>query len=339
MTTLNLFGVGVGLMGLSLMGCATCCFYRSNSLVKFERDFFDHILRDLSDAILTCDLKGKITLMNPACKKLFNIPSSVTQYNDIVEDSFYYADGRHKVSPQRNPLFCILAHETVKSVEFRIGRALGEFHHVRVDGHLLKDSKGREFGAVLVLHNMTERKKMERILIQQATHDELTELPNRALFMDRLSQACVRARRMHTLFAVLFLDLDEFKQVNDRFGHPVGDLLLQQVAHQLKTCTRETDTLARLGGDEFIIILTELNTINGVANICERILSTLALAHLIEGHHIQITASIGVSIFPKNGEDEDILLKNADSAMYLAKKKGRNNVQFYTKKKKTHIEN
>lgn len=187
-----------------------------------------------------------------------------------------------------------------------------------------------------------ERKRAEEQIRLLAYYDKLTSLPNRVLFKDRLGQALEHARRYQRLAAVLFLDLDDFKRINDTLGHHVGDLLLKSVSDRLTDCVRKSDTVARrtanetddtvarLGGDEFIILLTEVNNISDVAQVAQRILNGLSYPYTLEGREVFTTTSIGIAMYPSDGEDIDTLLKHADTAMYHAKYQGKNNHQYYT---------
>lgn len=175
-----------------------------------------------------------------------------------------------------------------------------------------------------------ERKRAEDGLNYLANHDPLTTLPNRVLFMDRLSQALQRVRYHRRLVAVLFLDLDNFKQVNDTLGHAIGDLLLKAVSKRFENCVREGDTVARLGGDEFTLILENIAHAEDVPKVTQKILEIFAAPFQIQGHELFITASIGISLFPQDGEDPETLVKYADTAMYLAKEQGRNNFQHFS---------
>jgi diguanylate cyclase (GGDEF)-like protein len=157
--------------------------------------------------------------------------------------------------------------------------------------------------------------------------DHLTGLPNRALFMDRLSQALVQVRRQEKKLAVLFIDLDRFKVINDRHGHKTGDIVLKEVARKLRACVREMDTVARLGGDEFTIVLTEISGTEDAAMVAQKVIDALAEPQQIKGEKYTIGGSIGISLYPQNGENVDTLLANADTAMYQAKKTG-NSYQF-----------
>lgn len=186
-----------------------------------------------------------------------------------------------------------------------------------------------------------ERKKAEERILFLAYYDSLTNLPNRILFKDRLNQTLSVARRYQRLLAILFLDLDNFKRINDTLGHSVGDELLKQVADRLSNCIRKSDSVsrystdefdtvvARLGGDEFTILLTEIAQLHDAMKVAQRILDAIAQPCDIEGQEVFVTASIGIAIYPIDGEDVDTLLKNCDTAMYHAKNEGRNNYKFY----------
>jgi diguanylate cyclase (GGDEF)-like protein len=162
-----------------------------------------------------------------------------------------------------------------------------------------------------------------------ALYDGLTDLPNRKLFTDRLLHALTRAKRDKTQVAVMFIDLDRFKPVNDEFGHAVGDLLLKEVAKRLQHSVRESDTVARLGGDEFVALFPYIQESHGDMIVAEKILKALAEPFHIDGRILHISSSIGIAIYPQDGNDEKMLLKNADTAMYHAKKSGRNNIKFF----------
>ncbi len=174
-----------------------------------------------------------------------------------------------------------------------------------------------------------EQRQLTERLAHQARHDALTGLPNRFLFEDRLQQALARARRHGTLTAVLFVDLDRFKQINDTLGHAAGDALLQQVAHRLSLCIRETDTLARMGGDEFTVLLGDLRETRYALVVAQKLLDELKSPFSVEEYELFVTASVGISLFPRDGRDSATLQRNADSAMYRAKNQGRNRYQCF----------
>jgi diguanylate cyclase (GGDEF)-like protein len=177
--------------------------------------------------------------------------------------------------------------------------------------------------------DLEERKRVEQSIRHMAHHDALTGLPNRTLFRDRLSHAMAQADRYHQILAVLFLDLDRFKAINDTLGHNVGDQLLKIAAERLRSCVRDCDTVARLGGDEFTIIVEDIVEVQDAAVVAQKILDTLSQPFNLYGHEVFISVSIGLTLYPNDDENADNLLRNADSAMYRAKEYGRNNYQFY----------
>ena len=193
----------------------------------------------------------------------------------------------------------------------------------------------REANAHLVISSIEAHKLNEQVqiakadLLHLAHHDVLTDLPNRILLQDRLSQAVDLAHRQGTQVAVMFLDLDRFKHINDSLGHGIGDRLLQSVAKRLVACVRQSDTVSRQGGDEFVILLSHIEHAEDAALSAQKILSGLTASHLIDGHELHIGVSIGISIFPDDGQDAETLIKSADTAMYHAKEGGRNNYKFF----------
>ncbi len=197
------------------------------------------------------------------------------------------------------------------------------------------EDKNRPAHFVGVFADISRLKESEAQLNHLAHHDTLTGLPNRLLFNDRLEHALIRARREQSVLAVMFLDLDHFKTVNDTFGHPAGDVLLRQVAGRLSDCVREDDTIARLSGDEFIIILEEVERPEGPGHVAEKLLEALKRPVELEGTEIYISASIGISLYPNDGDDVTSLVRNADVAMYKAKEQGRHTYRFY-KEEMTH---
>lgn len=183
---------------------------------------------------------------------------------------------------------------------------------------------------VSIINDVSERIQYQEAIEHQATHDTLTGLANRALLNDRITQAIAYARRSNRAVAVLLLDLDHFKKVNDAYGHSAGDILLKEVSQRLASCVRESDTVARLGGDEFVIVLSDLASAEDIDNIVGKITNALAHTLHIGKHEVQVGASIGISLFPRDGDQGEILLRNADMAMYRVKEHGRNSFRRYT---------
>jgi len=209
----------------------------------------------------------------------------------------------------------------------------------------LKDSTGRQFWLLMsaqpirysgvtclltALANIDDRKRMQDDMRRKAMHDQLTGLPNRAMFMESLDHAVRKARRRSGRFSVLFLDLDRFKEVNDSLGHAAGDQLLQAVSERLATAVRQSDLVARLGGDEFVVLIEEHRGPEEVMIVAQKVLAYLYRPVLLEWREVNISGSIGIASFPEDGQDPEALVKNADAAMYLAKDRGRNNFQFYS---------
>jgi len=178
---------------------------------------------------------------------------------------------------------------------------------------------------------LTQRKQAEERLARHAYYDNLTDLPNRRLFRSHLRQALALAYRNERKVAVLFVDLDHFKAINDSWGHAVGDRLLQSAAKWLKSCLRASDVVARLGGDEFIILLPEIGQAEDATTVAEKLLSALRKPFRIEGREIFTSASIGISLYPDDGDEVEILMKNADQAMYCVKQEGRNNHRLFSR--------
>jgi diguanylate cyclase (GGDEF)-like protein/PAS domain S-box-containing protein len=193
------------------------------------------------------------------------------------------------------------------------------------------DEAGKIVGVIGLIRDVTQRKEAEQQVEYQAYHDALTGLANRRLFQEHLSLALALAQRRNSAVAVLFLDLDHFKTINDSLGHTVGDELLREVARRLKTTVREGDTVARVGGDEFTIVLQELPRGDAAAVVAQKVLRTIAEPMEISGHRLYVTTSIGITLFPDDGDDAETLLKNADTAMYRAKADGRNTYQMSTR--------
>lgn len=194
----------------------------------------------------------------------------------------------------------------------------------------IHDRVGSLIGTVIVCRDVSETHEMAAKMAHLAQHDFLTDLPNRSLLNDRLSQAISLAHRQNKKLAVLFIDLDHFKHINDTLGHAVGDLLLQNVARRLKACVRGADTLCRQGGDEFVVLLSEVDDSEDAVQVASKMLEMFAKPLVVDGHELDVGLSIGISIYPDDGPDADILVRHADIAMYHAKENGRNNYQFFT---------
>jgi len=193
----------------------------------------------------------------------------------------------------------------------------------------VRDERGTAVRFVSVFNDMTEIHRKDERIRHQAFHDALTGLPNRLLLQDRLGHAIEVARREQAQVAVMFIDLDRFKVVNDSLGHDIGDMLLVQITQRLTECLRKSDTIARLGGDEFVVVVSDFQGIGEVSDVAEKIIVTVALPMTLKGHEVQVGASIGIALFPQDGDDVTVLMKDADTAMYRSKAAGRNTFRFF----------
>ncbi len=214
-------------------------------------------------------------------------------------------------------------------MDYRLQLPDSTIRHLHESAVLVVDTEGDPVRIHGTVQDITERKRLEEKIHRQATYDELTGLPNRILFHDRLRRALARAERKRYKICVMYMDLDEFKQVNDTFGHNMGDRLLEQVGLRLLECIRETDTAARMGGDEFTAILTELCNRSDVERIGKKIIQRISVPYRLAGQQIHIGVSIGVAMYPSDGDNLDILLKHADKAMYFAKGSSENKPCFH----------
>jgi two-component system, chemotaxis family, CheB/CheR fusion protein len=224
---------------------------------------------------------------------------------------------------------CLAGHSTL-DIEFRLALPEDRPRWLHAKGDAIVNGDGLPTKLLCLCQDITQRRETEEQIRYIAHHDALTDLPNRTLFRDRLNQALVAARRSRSRVAVLFLDLDHFKNINDSLGHQAGDRLLQAVANRLRACVRASDTVCRNSGDEYIVLLPNMRDTGEAGHVAAKIVEALSEPHHLDGHEVMATPSIGISIFPDDGDNIDVLLKNADAAMYHAKGSGRGNYQFFT---------
>ena len=285
------------------------------------------VLETVDEGIVSISSTGKIELFNPGAERMFGYRGAdilgnnismlmpepyCSEHNEYLER--YLRTGKaHVIGIGREVVAQRSSGETFP-MELRVS----EFY---LDGQ-------RQF--IGVMRDITERKATEATITRLAHYDALTDLPNRRLVQDRIQQTVVWARRSGAQFAVMFLDLDKFKTINDTLGHDVGDQLLQMVAHRLTECLRAEDTVGRQGGDEFIVLLASLSAAEDAALVAQKILATLSAPFVINGQDLRTGASIGIAVYPQDGGDVETLLKNSDTAMYHAKEAGRSNCQFFT---------
>ena len=294
-----------------------------------ERERAQVTLNSIGDAVISADIAGNVTYLNLVAERMTGWSREEAAGRPLA-DVIQIVDGVTR-KPARSPIE--LAMRRNQPVGLSANCVL-----IRRDGFELpiedsaapiRDRGGLVIGAVMVFHDVSEARAMVLKMSHLAQHDFLTDLPNRVLLNDRLTQAISLARRHRKQLAVLFLDLDLFKNINDSLGHLIGDKLLQSVADRLMTCVRSSDTVSRQGGDEFVVLLSDIEHSEDAARRAENIISVLADHHSVAGHDLNITMSIGISVYPSDGEDAETLIKNADAAMYHAKQNGRDNYQFF----------
>ncbi len=260
-----------------------------------------------------------------------------TVVNDALAKLYGYPDPQSMVGLPLNSLYEPATYErftnTILPIVYQRGRWRGEAPGLRHDGltfpQEISISAIEGGGLVCVVRDITERTYAEEQIKHLAYHDALTALPNRLLFKDRLTVAISHAQRERRKLAVLFLDLDRFKVINDSLGHNIGDQLLQAVSARVQSCVRESDTVARLGGDEFTVLLPQLPHGEDAALVAQKIIDAVRYPFHIEGREFFMTTSIGISLYPDDGIDAESLIKNADTAMYQAKEQGRDNYQLF----------
>ncbi len=283
----------------------------------------------IGDAVICTDARGNISFMNRVAETMtgwqlkdavgrtmadcVRIVDAVTRR--VILDPMAKATSQNQAGTL--PLNCVLIN--------RDGREV----HIEDSVAPIHDRDGQVTGAVIVFRDVSATRALEKELTNSAQHDFLTGLPNRMLLNDRIGQALALAHRQRGHAAVLFLDLDGFKEVNDSLGHAIGDKLLQSVAKRLLESVRSPDTIVRQGGDEFIVLLQELKHPQDAVFTVARLLKTVADVHFIDSHEIHISTSIGVSIYPSDGQDGETLIRNADIAMYYAKKNGSQSYRFF----------
>jgi diguanylate cyclase (GGDEF)-like protein/PAS domain S-box-containing protein len=284
------------------------------------------IYQNTSEAMMITDVENHIVAINPAF-------TEVTGYEEdevIGKDPGILASGTHDADFFRGMW------STLNST----GEWRGEVWNRRKNGeefvewmtiNTILDAHGQVYRRVSLFSDITERKKTDALIWRQANYDALTQLPNRRLFADRLEQGIKTAHRESQYLALLFIDLDRFKEVNDTLGHHMGDELLIEAAQRISSCLRESDTVARLGGDEFTVILNELKDVSPVGAIGQKIIESLAKPFKLHGEQVFVSASVGVTVYPEDALTTEELLKNADQAMFAAKQNGRNRVNYFTK--------
>ena len=288
---------------------------------------YSSIFEHATEGIFQTTPEGRYLRANPALARIYGHAST----RDLI-DYLHDIQRQLYVLPGRRDDFLELMHTdgTVRNFESQVYRRDGSIIWISENAHVVRrpDGSVQFFEGTVV--DITERKQHEDKLLHQASHDSLTGLPNRALLRDRIEHAIARARRENSQMAVVFVDLDHFKLINDSLGHHVGDRLLLEVAARLTHCVRSHDSVARQGGDEFVLVLAEQHGQNDILSVVNRLLESISQPWMNDGQEYGLSCSIGVSCYPQHGEDPDTLLRCADAAMYKAKASGRNTYHLYT---------
>jgi diguanylate cyclase (GGDEF)-like protein/PAS domain S-box-containing protein len=322
----------LGVLLLLLPGIALYGFYKIGRLSKqlaADKERAQVTLASIGDAVIVTDVQGRVDYMNPVAEKMTGWPLSEAR-GKRMQEVFVIVNEMTRQTVQ-NPI----------EIVFRDGIVVGLANHTALiarDGSErsiedsaapVRDEAGEITGAVLVFHDATSQKTAQREIEHLAYHDHLTSLPNRRLLQDRIEKAISNAARHETRMALMFIDLDHFKVINDTLGHEYGDLLLKAAAERLQGCVREQDSIARTGGDEFVVLLAEINDANDAVVVTQKILESMSRPYQIKGTELRSTPSIGISIYPEDGLTIDILMKHADVAMYHVKERGRAGYHFF----------
>jgi len=290
-------------------------------------------LDSIGDAVLSTDAGGTVTYLNKVAQAMTGWGEEAV--GRALGDVFHVVDATTR---EALPALVETAMRDDQALRLPSNSLL-----IRRDGQEadiedsiapIHDRQGRLTGAVIVFHDVSETYRLSRRITHLAQHDDLTDLPNRAVFGNQLAGAVELARRRGGQLAVLFLDLDNFKHINDSLGHTVGDELLKVIARRIGNCVRSSDMVCRLGGDEFVALLPEVRHAEDAARVAEHILAEVRMPFAYIGHDLNVSVSIGISVFPGDGDDADSLMQNADTAMYHAKASGRDNCQFFSQQMK-----
>jgi diguanylate cyclase (GGDEF)-like protein/PAS domain S-box-containing protein len=289
-----------------------------------EKERAQVTLNSIGDAVISTDVGGHVTYLNVVAESMtgWSLEEAV---GHPLEEVFRIADATTRETAQNPMALAILENKTLGlASNCVLLRRDGTEAAIEDSAAPIHDRRGHVTGAVMVFRDVSMARALSLKMVHLAQHDSLTDLPNRILLNDRLTQALALARRHQQKLALLFLDLDHFKNVNDSLGHAIGDRLLQSVAERLLACVRSSDTVSRQGGDEFVILLSEVARPEDAAASAEKILLALSMPHRIDQQDLHLAASIGVVTYPEDGTEAETLLKHADLAMYRAKDSGRN---------------
>ena len=296
-----------------------------------EKEKWFITLGSIGDAVIVTDINARVEYLNSVAETLTDwtlseaIDHPVQEVFDIINEiTRKPAESPVEKSLRLGAIVGLANHTLLRS-------RLGKEYAIEDSAAPIRNREGEVIGCVIVFRDVTRERNLLHQVTHQANYDALTDLPNRNLFQDRMSQMLVQARRFQQSVTLFYLDIDHFKKINDSAGHPFGDLVLKEVGRRIRSVVRESDTVARLGGDEFAIIAGgDVSNPEHASYLGRKMLDMMALPFHVEGQEIHLSASIGVALYPDDGEDVTILVRNADIAMYQAKERGRNNLQFFS---------
>lgn len=318
----------LSLLIIAVLGFIAFRFARLTQTLRASEERWKFALEGAGDGVWDWDIANDRVELSPRYIEMYGFTNDDVKRGMVAWTERIYHDDRERVKADVD---AYLTGKTTHYInEHRVLCKDGQVKWALSRGMVVsRDKDGKPMRMIGTHADITERKKMEEQLRHLAQFDMLTQLPNRGLIADRLKQAEAYAKREKAQLALMFLDLDKFKPVNDTLGHEVGDLLLKQVAQRLQLCMRASDTVARIGGDEFVVLLPLIESEQDATVVAEKILGALNQEFQVGAHTIHISSSIGIAIYPHHGDDDKTLMINADTAMYYAKKEGRNNAQIY----------
>lgn len=315
----------------SLLKALTSALERSSyaDALFLEKERAQVTLNSIGDGVISTDVAGRITYLNPVAEAMTGWASHEA-CGQPLQKVLRMIDGETR-APAMNPLRLAILHNKGfgLSANCVLVRRDGFESAIEDTAAPIHDRRGHVTGAVIVFHDVSVARAMSLKMSYLAQHDFLTELPNRMLLKDRLTQAIASAQRHRTPLAMLFVDVDHFKRVNDRFGHAIGDALLKSIGQRLVACVRHSDTVSRQGGDEFLVLLPELGRADDAATTAQKILEAVSEPHRLDQQQVCVTVSIGIGVYPQDGTVAETLLKNADTALLYAKDQGRSRHQYY----------
>lgn len=293
---------------------------RLSEALRTSEQTFRMFVENASDIIFSLDQQGNLTYVSPNAASILGYRTKELIGTNIKE-YVHPRDLPHCLDYLQRALLCS---ESLESIEYQILHCNGEWRWHAVKGRRMTDSTGETQGFLGISRDIQDKKEAELKLLRLAHYDPLTELPNRALFFDMVKHALESTKRQGGQLALLFVDLDHFKPVNDQLGHAAGDRLLQLVAKRLEDCIRASDAVGRVGGDEFVVLLHRVKTAKETRNVAEKIRTSISAPYDLDGNKAKISCSIGIAIFPRDGQDMAELSRLADRAMYCAKQAGKN---------------